>query len=494
MAAEVRTGKRRLLDLWLALPFHWVVLLVLLALVIVAYWGTHEWGRPKYLASTRPVLVAASEALAITSSGAELRLTFKGNKLEHTEAASVLRTEFLGVGGTPAVLGIVHKHRTWVDQFNQRLAGIATDLLTHASRDDAFVWQIPLDLVSASTEQRLLRPTDIRRRLSEGALTPNDYLLLVDAMLTGSLVTRTRIEPTLAVQPENVVEPRLAAVRNGLERIAQEFPSLIRDAQPERGVETVGPIDATTEAAIRAWARRPFHAAAELLAYVRVPGESIPNGATTPSDSPEQQKDRLRAELDKESLHVLAATLAKEANIVLQQNLVQVLQVELGEMWFFGRYKWCEIAFWTIFGVLIMGLADLGFASARGRRMRDGAMWQPRETFRVVGRMAYAPFLTIGFLWLAVATPLLEGYDFLASSTFGILAFAFLVGFVPNALLDRLQRTLFALLGREDKVAGANPANLPKTSVVTRHVGANQLPSIDDLQAHLTEIATAPLR
>jgi hypothetical protein len=382
-----------------------------------------------------------------------------------------------------------------VDQVNQRLAAVATTLLTHAPRDDwARSWQIPLDAISTRTEPRIVRPKDIRKTLSEGALTPNDYLRVIDAVLTGELSVRTKESPTVAVQPEDLASPRLSLVREALDRIKQDLPRLVQNAQPTDGIETLFPIDSATETAIRDWARRPFQAAAESLFRVRVSDDTGGGNTTAPRNPLEDRHKLLLAELKDQPLHVLASVLAGEANYVLQHELIEVLQAELGELWFFGRYKWCEIAFWTIFGVLIMALAELGFASARGRRMRDGSLWQPRETLRVVGRMAYAPFLTIGFLWLAIATPLLEGYEFLATSTFGVLAFAFLVGFVPNTLLDRLQRTLFALLGREDKVRGANASNLPKTSVVTRHVPVAEVPSIDELRAKLTEISMAPLR
>lgn len=182
------------------------------------------------------------------------------------------------------------------------------------------------------------------------------------------------------------------------------------------------------------------------------------------------------------------------SNDLLLRDLYTVTLSETGFLWFFGAWKWLEIAWWAIFGVLVMGVFQIVSLGARGKGL-DGARWEPRDALRVVGRIFYAPFVAIVFFWLAMATDLVEEKSLLASNTFGALAAAFVIGMAPNHLIRLLMKVLEVVTR-----GGENPdlqaeKKAPKQVHVAREpaTASRSVPTVDSLRRRLTRIATAPL-
>lgn len=490
---------RRFRKWWLSVTFHWALLLAVLGFVILVYFLTHKWLDEKYRSHSNPILEASAKRLQfrIEPESRRLRLTIDDRNVELGRLD--IDGGFLGIEKLPSFRGLLAEGVRATEDINERVEGEARRLLvgspTVQTAEDKWALRLsealgsapPEDFAGAFFEYPRKHLEENLRRLQSGKVEPRDFER-VYGVISGDTLQKRAIEPTLFCDELELRTSDGSWAADAALRVKLEVDSKRIALQPSGGRARSAKLSQGVRDDLRRAFLEPFVVSYERFLHrcAEVPGAATRESAPVPKPRPAVEVI--------EEVHLAPTAIAAEWSCYLQATLVSLLRAELGELWFFSRFKWCEVAYWTVFGVLIHALYNLGIATLR-LRMETGERWEPRETLRVIGRMAYAPFLTVAFLWLAISTNLIEGTSFLATSTFGVLAFAFLVGFMPNHLLRLMVNVLQTILrgGKGDSKDEKEP---PQKEIVpgTRPVPPTEPPSIDKLKATLENIATAPLK
>ena len=177
----------------------------------------------------------------------------------------------------------------------------------------------------------------------------------------------------------------------------------------------------------------------------------------------------------------------------LEQSLLKVARIESGSLWLAGKYRWLEIVFWVWFGVFTQSLVQHGLALTGGRRLE---VWQPREFFRTVSKLFYAPALGVAVFFLRdYFSAEQESLDF-AYNTPATLGLAFLLGMFPTTayrLLRQLANTIF----RGDISGSDKTKSIPRTVTVrvnASHRQPGELYRLETLRTNVADLYSAPLR
>ncbi len=179
----------------------------------------------------------------------------------------------------------------------------------------------------------------------------------------------------------------------------------------------------------------------------------------------------------------------------LAVQLESVAMAETGSFWLLGRYRWWEIIFWVLFGVLVNALIGL---SPAVKGPGSGARWEPRETVLVFGKLFYAPILALAVFFLAGQFGLgAFEMEELGRSSPAILGVAFILGLFPNTTW-RIIRDLCTRLFRED--LQGSPKSRPvsrRTVTVSSTVsdrGGKPAYTVQDLKDNVANHVTAILK
>jgi len=176
----------------------------------------------------------------------------------------------------------------------------------------------------------------------------------------------------------------------------------------------------------------------------------------------------------------------------LHRQLYTVTLSEAGFLWFFGAWRWWELVWWTVFGVMTMGIFQIANHAMFGKAM-DGTSFDPRDALRVLARLFYAPVLTVVFFWLALATDLVDPSTVFATNSFGALAVAFLLGLAPNHLMRLMLRTLEVVVRGGDKDRTDQQKAPPARRIEALPESTESVPTVSELKARLRSLVRAPL-
>lgn len=499
---EVSLARRR----WLKPQWHFLGLVVVFAFVAAAWRGVHLLLNAKYRAETEPTIVAALNYYQLSYEGtpSNLVVMVSGEKFDQT-AESLPGT--LGLDRLAGMRGVLIDHagqlrdyRSTLDaryealrslwmpnprqpksrEFDFRAAGIVDSgdtLLQCPARE----WQALLDddpvhgldklhnfaIASVVRERALRAPTSLSTS-SSARESVNSTQRVARSLAESAIKKReeTGLPEPLPTYPERAMRE---SERDALRRFF--LGPFIRDLEK---------VKALAFTAHERWA----NSNPEFFGCIGPDAETI-----------ERWIPRERA-ISKDASLSEAFDIVRESRAELfRLDLYSVMSSETGLFWFFGSWKWFEIMWWTVFGVLTMALYSIGFASITGKQPGKQT-WEPGESLRVVGRMFYAPAIAVVFFWLALSTNLIEEASFLASNTFGALAFAFVIGMAPNHVLRLVLNVLFLVMRGGAK--GKELSKSAKTSgrtVVSREPNRSEgeLPTLEQLKNRVVRIATAPL-
>ena len=174
-------------------------------------------------------------------------------------------------------------------------------------------------------------------------------------------------------------------------------------------------------------------------------------------------------------------------NELLVCNLLNTSFKETGYIWLVGRFKWLEIVFWTVFGVMTQALVQQGFflVGAKGNRV-----WNPSENLRVIAKLLYAPLLTVAlFFGIGYLGETKELTEF-TNATLVPLLISFILGMYPNTAYRFMKRITRSFFSEEVTSSPHKPPPQPAKTKVTLE---QQPKTIQELSASLKKTVKAPL-
>jgi len=201
-----------------------------------------------------------------------------------------------------------------------------------------------------------------------------------------------------------------------------------------------------------------------------------------------------RAGFEKSESPSVSSYHAKNLTKVLRDSIERSVEGEHDSIfWLIGFWKWFEIAIWTCFGVLAKAIYEYG-THAIGKHAKN-EVFEPRETWRILSRLLYAPLLALVFFWVAVGTRLIDAPTFFVNYTLASLSIAFLIGIFPNTIYRLLTNVFNQLLkgGERPEPPTDRAGALVKVSGPKPSAPTGALPSFTALSNRISDLVVAPL-
>lgn len=503
---------------WLWAPAHLGVAMVV-GLAFVGMWAQlHDWNRANYDSETEPSVVAALRQYQIVrdASTGLIELQVGGRKFS-PEAAP--EPGVLGLERLSSLRGVLIEAHARMQLHNQHLAAsLATFRALWELRGSVLVLQLARVGIMVPPRAELRLDAELVRGMARGTLAEARVLLNAAAACRPWMPTEVPPDATVGVRPSPATaDVQLAAIRRW---VADRAPQILTEARktattpswyvpvavlPEQAGKLHDPFTVPLRGEIDALYRDAESTYQRLrLVTARLSDVRTLSGRDTEMTSAEAAilDRRLQSWVigaaPADAAVTLDAGLGSVVSLMqanLQRSLYTVHQSEAGFLWFHGAWRWWEIVWWTIFGVLAGGIFNICSFSLFGKAL-DGRGFEPREGLCIGARLFYAPLLTVVFFWLALATDFVEEASLFATGSFGGLATAFVLGLVPHKVMAVLLQVVNVLLRVNTDAAQAADKTPPAVLVeapAKKHPN-DGIPRIADLRDKAVAIATASLR
>lgn len=175
-------------------------------------------------------------------------------------------------------------------------------------------------------------------------------------------------------------------------------------------------------------------------------GDPIAKGSDNKTLLPNQLKQKIQAEL--------------------QQRLSNVIIKEVGFFYTLSYFRWIEVIFFAMFGVLIQGCVRLVHASVNQQARRELGYYFPESTF---AKLFYSPLLVVVVFFLIDYIGAPEAKLALGQGSLAMLGLAAWLGMHPNSSY-RLVRKAFKAIVSDDVASSKN--DLPPPPKTERKVVA----------------------
>ena len=443
--------------LYLSVSGQFLTLLLLVALVVWAYFKAHDHYENCYWDSIEPTAREgfASYGVGLDAKGEFYELQYDGEPLAPGDIS--VRSMF-GLERSASIRGILNRYRGAAAAANHSLNENETVFRGCFVENRTTGFTAPLSAFGGPpglVELRISQPAfarleDLRgerlRRTAAALLLSQDGF---DGALSGTLTH----------------PPKTPAEGNLPEKIVQ-------DAVQEGILLTNGVITGS---------RRPLNEKDERAAIQRY-------FADWASDAKEGLATALPA-----NQQDLSDAILPKLNESLTKDLLKVAKVENGDLWLVGKFRWLEIIFWTWFGVFTQSLVQHGIALVGGRR---DEVWQPRENLRTVAKMFYGPALIVALFFLRdYLTAGTESLEF-AYNTPATLGIAFILGMFPTTAY-RLLRQVTTTVFRSDLTGSEKRKIVPRNAtvkIVANHREPGGVYRLDTLKQNVGNLYTSIIK
>jgi hypothetical protein len=365
-----------------------------------------------------------------------------------------------GLDRSPAVRGALSEAAREADKFNHDLELTTHGILKPPSNPAGGQSYFTIDPASlgdpAGSDPLQVSLENGKRFLEREGTDPEQRVLLL-------LKSSSRLPSREAKSASPTVQPETTPAEKSV-------PNLVKAARAkaEGLVENVGAWNPVSEAEVRRWQSH------------------VMRGAL---DSDEKK------EFDAQNPPSVTAFHARNLTTVLRNSIKNGVNGEHDSIfWLIGFWKWFEIAIWTCFGVFAKSLYEYG-THAIGRPAKN-EVFEPRESWRILARLLYAPLLALVFFWLAVGTGLVNAPTFLVNYTLASLSVAFVIGLFPNTIYRLLTNIFSQLLkgGEAPDPSSDSAGALVKVSPKRPLGSAGALPDFASLANHIADLVVAPLK
>ena len=186
-------------------------------------------------------------------------------------------------------------------------------------------------------------------------------------------------------------------------------------------------------------------------------------GAVSSATAAEVRKE-IASAWDRKASAATVGFLTADGQSSVGDGLLGIAQKELGGFWLFGSWKYLEIVFFTMFGVMVEGLVRFGAHLVR-RTDPPNLVWDPNETWRTGLKLLYAPITSVVAIWTLVTTDLMtvDVAGFLGASA--VVSVAFVFGLFPNLPASLFKRLAEAIFDKTSVAPPPEPA-LPRATYV----------------------------
>ncbi len=448
---EGRPPMNRLERWWINIHMHALLSGVAMTVLLLSYFGAHDFARQFYEPPARALLHNAVSIYQIGEDPETDRLAVLVSGVPYTPASDTAGP--LGVGKLPSVRGFLFDTSQRAKAYNRAVAARIERFSAKPSESQS--GKLEIDIAD----------------LSPGA-DPDVYFLVRDPNpghrfeLPPNEVGLRRLRALLA-------SPGTGFNRGQRRNAVGEFVSLARAVPSVRVKDAVARI---VEASLK-------NREAIRLAPTEI-DEAICRRAVAEYL---ESFDRLRTTLGTDFPGTASSHRFKT-------DLASIVNQEIGYLWIFGSWRWLEILFLTWLGVMTEHLVRLGQYYVK-RHPNRAAIWDPRESLRTFLKLTYAPVVSMVVIAAILFSDVMDFQFDVGDGAYSIVVLAFIFGYFPHLALSLLKKLATSVL-QTTTVARQPPEAQPGISRVDSppEVPDGSPPSFAATRVAIVRHATAPLR